>query len=114
MEEHGDEQNDDERGEGSAQRGAQGSLPFVQLIADEGADVDGEHAGTALGNGDEVEQFFLLHPMMLVDHLFFYHGYHGVATAKGDYANLKEGLEGLEHRGRLSPGPYRLSLGPSL
>ena len=93
LEEHGNDQDDEERGQGSGQSRTRCSFSFMQLIADESADVDGEDAGTALGNGNQVEQLLLLHPLVLLCHLGLDNRNHGIAAAEGDHANLKECLE---------------------
>ena len=84
MEEHGDEQNDDERGEGSGEGGGDGAPRLLEFIADEYADVDGEHARATLGYGDKVEKLFLGKPLVAVYHLVLYNRYHGIATTEGD------------------------------
>jgi len=93
VEEHGNEQDDEKRGQGGGKGGREGSAVFVELIAHEGADVHGENTGTALSDGYQVEQLFAVNPMVAVHHLRLDDGNHGIATAEGDYANLKEGSE---------------------
>ena len=93
LEEDGDGEDNQERGKGSTKSRCNGTTHVLQLIADKDGDVDGEHTRTALGNGYQVEHLLLFHPAVLVDYLFFYQRYHGISTTKGEYANLKEGLE---------------------
>ena len=95
MKEHGYGQNDKERGQRRTQTGEHRALDLLELIAYEHANVDGEHARTALGYGYDVEKVFLAHPFLLVDHLRLYYRNHGVAAAQGEQAYLEKSLEAL-------------------
>lgn len=66
---------------------------FPQLIAYKSADVNGEHARTALRNGYEVKKLCLVKPVITVNDLLFNERYHGITAAEGHYANAEESLE---------------------
>ena len=93
MEEHGDEQDDDERGQCRSEGRADGSTLAAQLVADERGDVDGEYTRTALGNGYEVDKLLTAHPLVLLHHFRFDNGNHGIAASQREGAYLEEGLK---------------------
>mgnify|MGYP003190746793 CR=1 FL=1 len=93
VEEHGYQQDNEKRGQGSGHARHDGGWCLAQLIAYEGADIDGENARAALRDGYQVQELLFLYPFVSVYYLGLYHGYHGVATAKGDHAYLEESLE---------------------
>ena len=66
---------------------------LAQLVPDEDTHVDGEHAGAALGDGQEVYKLLLGYPLPAGNHLLFDKRYHGVASTDGEGANLEEYLK---------------------
>ena len=54
VEEHGYQQDNKKRGQGSGYARHDGGRCLAQLVAYEGADIDGENARTALRDGDQV------------------------------------------------------------
>ena len=95
MEEDGDGQDDEERGQCGAQGTTDGPRRLAQFVADEGADVDGKHTRTTLGNGNEVEELLLRHPLPFVHHLGLNQWNHGVAATQGEETNAEESGESL-------------------
>ena len=93
MKEHGDQQDDEKRGQRRTHSGADGSSHSSQLIAYEDADVNGEHARTALCDGDEVEKLVFVNPLMPVNHFCFNDWYHGITAAKGKRSYLDKCLK---------------------
>ena len=84
MEEYGNQQDDQKRGEGSAQGTADGSSQLAKLIADEDADIDGKHTRTTLRNGNQVDELLFRDPVALIHHFGLDEGYHGISTPQGE------------------------------
>ena len=93
MEKHGYRQDNKKRWQRSAEGADDGSRYLCQLISEQGTHVDGQGARTNLGSSDGIQEFLLRHPMMLIDDFGFYNRNHGIATTKGDYANLHKCFE---------------------
>ena len=93
MEEQGEGQDAEEGGEDGSHSQCQGTGELPQLVADENRKVYGEHAGYGLRYGQQVDEFFLREPFLLVDDFLFDEGDHGVASSDGEEAYLEKGAE---------------------
>ena len=83
------------------QAGSQGAdeRPFVaqSLVTNEDTDVDGKDAWTRLCHRNQVKQFIMAHPMLLVYHFLLDKRYHSITATDGEKAYLEECLEEFEH-----------------
>lgn len=92
-----DGQDAQEGGQASADSTGNSAFVAESLIADEDADVHGKDARTGLSDGNQVEQFFVPNPMLLVNHLLFDERNHCISAPDSKEAYLKESLEKLKH-----------------
>ena len=90
MEEHGYEQNNQERRKGCSKSSSHSTTHTTKLIAYEDTYVDGKHTRTTLGNSKEVEKLFFPDPLVFVNNIGLDHWNHGIAATKCDETDLKE------------------------
>ena len=93
MEEHGNQQYDDKRGQCRGNTCYYGSRHLLQPVANKGTNVYRQRTGTALRYCHDVDKIFLLYPVVLVYHLALYYRYHGVAATEGKQSDTEECLE---------------------
>ena len=97
LEDKGYQQDTKERRQTGAESTYESSLGAQSLVADEDADVHGKNAWTRLRDGNQVEQFIMTYPMLLVHNLLLDERYHSVAATDGEKAYLEECLKQFPH-----------------
>ena len=80
LEEHGDDENGDDRRQGDANGTHNASPDSLQLIADMTRHVDGEDARSGLSHYHDIHELLFVHPLVLVYKFLFHDRYHGVAS----------------------------------
>ena len=97
LEEHGDEQDGDNRRKRDAHR-AHDTAPHTEaLVPDVRGHVHGKEARHGLRHGEDVQKVLATQPLMLVHHLALHDRHHRIAPAEGEGTDLEEGEEKLYH-----------------
>ncbi len=93
VEDHGYEQDDDERRQHRAEGCVERAFLAFYLITYKRGDIGGKHARAALRDRQQVQELFFLYPTVFLHHFRLDNGNHGVSATKGERAYLEKGRE---------------------
>jgi len=87
----GDQRDNDKGRNDGGSDGSDNAQESGELIAHHNGTVDGNGAGSRLGDGDQIEHFVLLDPVILIHKFALEQGDNHISPAKGEGAQIEGG-----------------------